>query len=295
MKILITGAFPLTDEERAELERAGHEVFFQQQEKDKTTDPEQYEAVVCNALFLYNPIEAFTSLKHIQLTSAGLDRVPIEFIRSHGIELHNAAGVYSVPMAEFAIGGILQLYKGSRGFDDSQRAHQWVKQRNLRELFGKTVCIVGTGDVGQEIAKRLKAFGCYLIGVNRTIRNMENFNEIRPLSELINVTGRADILVSCLALTADTRGLICREVFEALPVSAVFVNVSRGALVDEVALIKWLQSERSLGAVLDVFETEPLPTDSPLWDMDKVILSPHNSFVGEGNHMRLWKRIRSLI
>lgn len=288
MKILITGAFPLTDEERAELERAGHEVFFQQQEKDKTADPERYEAVVCNALFLYNPIEAFTSLKHIQLTSAGLDRVPLEYIRSHGIELHNAAGVYSIPMAEFAIGGILQLYKGSRAFTDSQRAHQWVKQRNLRELFGKTVCIVGTGDVGREIAKRLKAFGCYVIGVNRTVRTVECFDEVHPLRELKLEAAKADILISCLALTEETRGIINREVFMVLPDGAVFVNVSRGALADESALLDWLQSDRAFGAVLDVFETEPLPKDSPLWDLKNVILSPHNSFVGAGNHRRLW-------
>lgn len=284
---MITGAFPLTDEERAELESAGHEVFFQQQEKDKTADPGQYEAVVCNALFLYNPIEAFTSLKRIQLTSAGLDRVPLDYIRAHGIELHNAAGVYSIPMAEFAIGGILELYKGSRGFSDSQRAHQWVKQRNLRELFGKTVCIVGAGDVGREIAKRLKAFGCYVIGVNRTVRTVEGFDEVHPLEELKIEAAKADILISCLALTEETRGVIGREVFAALPNGAVFVNVSRGALADETALLDWLQSDRAFGAVLDVFETEPLPNGSPLWDLENVILSPHNSFVGEGNRNRL--------
>lgn len=292
MKILITGAFPLTDEERAELERAGHEVFFQQQEKDKTADPGQYEAVVCNALFLYNPIEAFTSLKRIQLTSAGLDRVPLDYIRAHGIELYNASGVYSIPMAEFAIGGILELYKGSRGFSDSQRAHQWVKQRNLRELFGKTVCIVGAGDVGREIAKRLKAFGCYVIGVNRTVRTVEGFDEVHPLEELKTEAAKADILISSLALTEETRGIISREVFAALPDDAVFVNVSRGALADETALLDWLQSKRAFGAVLDVFETEPLPLDSPLWDLKNVILSPHNSFVGEGNHERLWNRLK---
>ena len=107
MKILITGAFPLSEEERKELEDLGHEVFFQKDEREKTEHPEDFGAVVCNALFLYNPIESFSSLKKIQLTSAGLDRVPLDYIRARGIELHSAAGVYSIPMAEFAIGGIL--------------------------------------------------------------------------------------------------------------------------------------------------------------------------------------------
>ncbi|MBR6322662.1 MAG: hydroxyacid dehydrogenase, partial [Lachnospiraceae bacterium] len=257
MKILITGAFPLTEIEKEELENAGHQVFFQQQESEITDDPNIYDAVVCNALFQFNPIEAFSSLKIIQLTSAGLDRVPMEYIRAHGIELYNASGVYSVPMAEFAIGGILQLYKHSRELHDSQREHRWIKQRNLLELSEKTVCIVGTGDVGCEIAKRLSAFGCHVIGVNRTVRSVSGFDEIHPLTELLSVSKRAKIMVCSLALTNETRGLIGRDVFDVLPDGAVFVNISRGALVDEPSLIAWLRSERSFGAVLDVFETEP--------------------------------------
>ena len=263
MKILVTGAFPMTEAERGELEAAGHELCFQQQEKDATVHPEQYDAAICNALFLYNPIERFTSLKMIQLTSAGMDRVPMDYIRAHGIELHNAGGVYSIPMAEFAVGGILQIYKKSRAFMDSQRAHLWAKQRDLLELFGKTVCIVGTGDVGREIAKRLKAFGCYVIGVNRTVRSVGCFDEVLPLSALLAAAKRADILMSCIALTEETAGLIGKDVFNSLPDGAVFVNVSRGKLVDESSLIEWLQSDRSFGAVLDVFETEPLSPESP--------------------------------
>ncbi len=293
MKILITGAFPLSEEERKELEDLGHEVFFQKDEREKTEHPEDFGAVVCNALFLYNPIESFSSLKKIQLTSAGLDRVPLDYIRARGIELHNAAGVYSIPMAEFAIGGILQLYKGSRAFSDCQRARQWVKQRDLRELYGKTVCIVGTGDVGRELAKRLSAFGCHVIGVNRTVNAVHGFDVVLPLAELKLAAKRADILICCLALTDETRGLIDGEVLAAVPDGAVFVNVSRGALVGEAALIEWLLMDRALGAVLDVFEAEPLPADSPLWDMEKAIVSPHNSFVGEGNHERLFSILKS--
>lgn len=293
MKILITGAFPLSEEERKELEDLGHEVFFQKDEREKTEHPEDFGAVVCNALFLYNPIESFSSLKKIQLTSAGLDRVPLDYIRARGIELHNAAGVYSIPMAEFAIGGILQLYKGSRAFSDSQRARQWVKQRDLRELYGKTVCIVGTGDVGRELAKRLSAFGCHVIGVNRTVNAVHGFDVVLPLAELKSAARRADILICCLALTDETRGLIDGEVLAAVPDGAVFVNVSRGALVGEAALIEWLLMDRALGAVLDVFEAEPLPADSPLWDMEKAIVSPHNSFVGERNHERLFSIMKS--
>lgn len=114
MNILVTGAFQLNSGEREQLESAGHKVFIHGDERTLVDCPERYEAVVCNSLFLYNPIERFTSLRVIQLTSAGLDRVPLDDIRVRNIALHNAAGVYSVPMAEFAVCGILQLYKQSR-------------------------------------------------------------------------------------------------------------------------------------------------------------------------------------
>lgn len=114
MNVLVTGAFQLNSGEREQLEAAGHKVFVHGDERAPVDYPERYEAVVCNGLFLYNSIERFTSLRLIQLTSAGLDRVPLDDIRARGIELHNAAGVYSVPMAEFAVCGILQLYKQSR-------------------------------------------------------------------------------------------------------------------------------------------------------------------------------------
>lgn len=291
MKTLITGALQLNPEQLQMLEAQGLEITLHPDERAEVPHPEVYEAVVCNGLFLYHPIERFTALRRIQLTSAGYDRVPLDYIRAHGIELRNAAGVYSVPMAEFAISGILQLYKQSAFFRANQSAHRWEKHRGLLELAGKTVCIAGTGDVGREIAKRLKAFDCEIIGVNRTVRTLPNFNRMWPLPELPAVSRACDILIVSMALAEETRGIIDQCIFDGLRPGAVVVNVSRGALIDESALIAWLRSERSGGAVLDVFEQEPLPESSPLWDMEHVILTPHNSFVGEHNQERMWETI----
>lgn len=287
MNVLVTGAFQLNSEELAALETVGHRVFVHPDERIPVEQPERYEAVVCNGLFLYNPIERFTNLRLIQLTSAGLDRVPLDYVRAHGIELHNAAGVYSVPMAEFAIGGILQLYKQSRFFAANQAQHKWEKHRGLLELSGKRACILGCGDVGREIAKRLKAFGCHVTGVNRTVRVLPDFDEVLPLDKLAETAAACDILVCCIALTPETRSIVSEEIFGRLHDGAIFVNVARGALSDEAALTKWLQNGGH--AVLDVFEEEPLPETSPLWDMENVILTSHNSFVGDGNRERLWK------
>ena len=261
MNVLVTGAFQLNSEELAALESAGHRVFVHPDERIPVEQPERYEAVVCNGLFLYNPIERFTNLRLIQLTSAGLDRVPLDYIHAHGIELHNAAGVYSVPMAEFAIGGILQLYKQSRFFAANQAQHKWEKHRGLLELSGKRACILGCGDVGREIAKRLKAFGCRITGVNRTVRVLPDFDDVLPLDKLAETAAACDILACCIALTPKTRGIVSEEIFDCLHDGAVFANVARGALADEAALTKWLQNGGH--AVLDVFEEEPLPETSP--------------------------------
>ena len=285
MNVLVTGAFQLNSGEREQLEVAGHKVFVHGDERAPVDCPERYEAVVCNGLFLYNPIESFTNLRLIQLTSAGLDRVPLDDIRVRNIALHNAAGVYSVPMAEFAVCGILQLYKQSRFFAANQAQHKWEKHRGLLELSGKRVCILGCGDVGCEIAKRLHAFGCHITGVNRTVRELSDFDEVLPLDKLAEAASACDILVCCIALTPETRGIVSDEIFDRLHDGAIFVNVARGALADEAALTKWLQSGGH--AVLDVFEGEPLPESSPLWEMENVVLTPHNSFVGEGNRERL--------
>ena len=290
MNVLVTGAFQLNSEELAALEAAGHKVFLHPDERASVEQPERYEAVVCNGLFLYNSIERFTNLRLIQLTSAGLDRVPLDYICAHSIELHNAAVVYSVPMAEFAIGGILQLYKQSRYFAANQFQHKWEKHRGLLELSGKRVCILGCGDVGHEIAKRLKAFGCHITGVNRTVRVLPDFDAVLPLDALPDAAAVCDILICCIALTLDTCGIVCKAVFDRLHPNAIFVNVARGALADEAALTAWLQSGGH--AVLDVFEEEPLPEDSSLWGMENMILTPHNSFVGEGNRERMWEMIR---
>ena len=290
MNVLVTGAFQLNSSELAALEAAGHKVFTHPDERALVEHPERYEAVVCNGLFLYNPIERFTNLRLIQLTSAGLDRVPLDYIRAHGIELHNATGVYSVPMAEFAVCGILQMYKQSRFFAENQTQHKWEKHRGLLELSDKRVCILGCGDVGREIAKRLKAFACRITGVNRTVRALPDFDEVLPLDKLPDAAAVCDILICCIALTPETRGIVSKEVFDRLPTDAIFVNVARGALADETALTVWLQNGGH--AVLDVFEEEPLPETRPLWDMENVILTPHNSFVGDGNRARLWETIK---
>lgn len=286
MNLLITGAWQQAKEYIPTMESKGHQVQFLQFERDELPcEYEWVEGIIGNGIFLSHPIEKFVNLKYIQLTSAGFDRVPMDYVKEHGIEIHNAQGVYSAPMAEFAVAGVLELYKKMRFFHENQKKHNWEKHRGLLELFGKTVVIVGCGDVGIECAKRFRAFGCTVIGVNRTVRKNEVFDRIVPLTDIETVLPEADLVVLTVALTEETRHLMNAERLKLLKETAVLVNIARGRVVDTNALINCLPNLG--GAVLDVFEEEPLTTDSPLWDMENVIITPHNSFVGDENIERL--------
>ena len=287
MNLLITGAFPITAAEQAELEALHYTVTFHQDERLPVENPGRYEAVVCNGLFLYNPIEQFTELRLIQLTSAGMDRVPLDYIQAHGIVLFNAVGVYSIPMAEWTVMRILELYKNAGRIYANQSTHRWEKDRSWQELSGKTACIVGYGAYGEETAKRLKAFGVQVIAVNRTVRESPWTDAFYPLEQLEEGLAQADLVVLAIALTDETRYLINRSRLNRMKPGAILINAARGGLVDEDALVEALTSGHLAGAALDVFETEPLGEDNPLWNLPTVLLTPHNSFLGDGNHKRL--------
>ena len=290
MNLLVTGAWSDGKNCITELEAMGHNVLFMQYEKDELPcSYEWVEGVVCNGLFLSHPIEKFTILRYIQLTSAGFDRVDMEYVKAHGIEIHNARGVYSIPMAEFALCGVLQIYKQAAFFRENQKRHLWEKHRGLLELAGKKVLIVGCGSVGNECAKRFAAFGCEVTGVDLYPREDSLYSKILPLDKLDDMLITADIVVLTLPLSEQTRHLMNDNKLSLLKDGAVLVNIARGAIVDTEALIKHI--DRLGGAVLDVFEEEPLIDNSPFWGKPNVILTPHNSFVGEGNGERLRENI----
>lgn len=289
MKLLLTGAVTWSEEQKNNLRELGNEILYIQDEriplKEQKIDASGIEGVVCNGLFLYNNIDDFKNLKYIQLTSAGFDRVPMDYIQKHQIEIHNARGVYSIPMAEFAVSGVLQLYKQSRFFYENQKIGKWEKYRCIRELYDKTVCIVGCGSVGTECAKRFQAFGCHVIGVDLYPRTDETYEDMVSLDEFETVLPESDVVILTLPLTDKTKHLMNWAKLELLKRGTILVNIARGAVLDTDDLIRVLPDLG--GAVLDVFEEEPLSKDSPLWKYENVIITPHNSFVGEENRTRL--------
>ncbi len=281
MHMLITGAWQDAQDHFAEIEAMGHDIVFLPQERDPLPcDPAWIEGVIGNGLFQRHPMECFPNLRFIQLTSAGFDRVDMDAVERRGIEIHNAKGVYSVPMAEFAVASVLSVYKRLGQFWEQQERREWKKLRNLRELAGKRVLIIGCGDAGQECAKRFKAFDCEVIGVNRTVRDIRWVDRVVDLDKLDEELERADIAVVTIALNEATKGLVNAK---RLRPEAILVNISRGGTVDT--------TDAKCRMILDVFDEEPLPKDSLLWSTATV--TPHSSFVGEGNSNRLFRIIKA--
>lgn len=290
MKLLLTGAFNYNEEHLIKIKSLGYDIVYVQDERiPLQIDVSDIDAVVCNGLFLYNDIKKFKNLTFIQLTSAGLDRVPLDYIRDQGIKLFSAKGVYSIPMAEWVVSKILEIYKNSRKFYEAQRGHKWEKHRDLLELANKTAAIIGYGDVGLEVAKRLKAFDVNVVGVGRREMESQVIDEYYLIDNLDDVLRKSDIVILTLPLTNETRHLINAQKIVNMKNNSVIINVSRGGVIDEVALNNALQIDKFLGIALDVFENEPLPMDSQLWDYKKVIVTPHNSFVSDNISKRLFE------
>lgn len=287
MELLITGAWRNAKQHIEALQALGYRVWFLQNEQDELPcDKKLIEGVVCNSLFLYHDISEFSSLRFIQLTSAGLDRVPVEHIQSRDIALYNARGVYSIPMAEHAVAAALQFFRNCRFFYENQQKRLWQKDRGLRELFGSTVCIIGCGSVGTECAKRFSAMGCKVYGIDLKPYDNLNYEKMTGLDTLEEVIAQADVVVLSLPLSQQTEKMADSRFFSALKNGCVLINISRGGIIDQDAFIKLL-NEKELYAALDVFGNEPLDPDDPLWSMSNVLITPHNSFVGDGNNRRL--------
>lgn len=280
IKTLITCGYNFRDDQLKQLKDLGCDLVIHPREKEPV--PEEHldaDILFCYRVFEATDIRRFTQLKLVQLTSSGMDHVPVDTLHRRGIRLCNARGIYSIPMAEWVVLKTLEIYKQSRHFEAAQSRAEWKQHRSLEELHGKTVGIAGTGSIGQEVARRMQAFGCRVVGLNTTGKKPPGFNQCVPVENLIPFLKESDVVVLTLPLTEETRHLVNDEALWAMKEEAVLVNVSRGAVVEEEALLQHLTRGRLKGAALDVFHTEPLPPHHDLWRHPKVLATPHNSFL----------------
>lgn len=246
------------------------------------------DAVVCFKFFDFNDISKFKSLKFIHTTSTGIDQMPLKYIDENGIILKNCPGVHSAPISEYVIGAVLSIYKKFDKLKKQQEKHIWECDWNLHEMINRRVCILGTGSIGSHCAKRFRAFDTVVAGVDPYPKNDGSFSEVYKMDKMLDEIAKADIVVNCIPLFENTYHLIDKKCFDVMKDDAVFINVTRGGVVDFETLIETLESGKLMGAAADVFEQEPLPEDSRFWDVERLIITPHNSFAGEGNAERIF-------
>ena len=216
-------------------------------------------------------------LEWIQLTSAGADHVDLAALHAHGVTLTTAQGVQARPIAEFVIASILAWAKDVPSLVRRQQSRTWSRD-TLLEVTGRTVGILGFGNIGLEVATLARALGLRVLAAVRSEPSTEQLaraDEVLPWSDLDALLARSDYVVLALPLTAETSALIGDVRLARMMRTSVVINVGRGGIVDEDALVRALRAGTLRGASLDVFATEPLPQDSPLWELDNVIVSPH--------------------
>lgn len=294
MNLLLTGAFNYSNEQLKKIERLGYKITYVKEERKKIDiDVSTFDVVVCNSLFLYNDIKKFENLKMIQLTSAGLDRVPIEYIQEKNIKLFNARGVYSVPIAEWTILKVLEVYKKSNVFMEQQRNKEWTKQKELRELTNKNIAILGYGGIGNEIAKRFNAFGTNIYAFDIFEPETNYHHKYLNIEKLDEHIGNMDIIILTMPLNKDTKHFMDYHRLKLIKNNSVIVNVSRGEIFIENDLIKHLKKNKDIYAILDVFKEEPLKKENKLWSLKNVIISPHNSYESTENNQRMFSTIYS--
>ncbi|SEQ48007.1 D-2-hydroxyacid dehydrogenase [Piscibacillus halophilus] len=224
-------------------------------------------------------IEQAENLKWIMVVSAGLDQMPFEKIIENNILVTNARGIHKIQMSEYVIGMLLQVYRNLPTFLENQREHVYDKRVKIEEISGKTMLIAGTGAIGQETARKAKAFDMKTIGVSRSGDKKDYFDESYTNDQLNEKLPEADFVVNVLPSTPNTDKMFNEKHFKVMKEDAIFLNMGRGTTVNEDDLIKALKENQIRHAILDVFEVEPLPEDSPLWDLENVTLTPHNSAV----------------
>lgn len=213
-------------------------------------------------------------LRWIQALSSGVDGIVSLPNLPSGVTLTSAHGVHGPAVSELTLMLMLALARDFAGLLDNQRRHVW-KRRNQPLLHGKTVVILGTGLIARALAARCRALGMNTVAVTTAVRPLADFDRVVARGDLIAAAAQADFLVALTPLDEGSRGLVDQPVFDAMKTSAYFINVARAGVCDTQALVGALHAGSIAGAALDVFDTEPLPADAPLWDTPHLLITPH--------------------
>lgn len=226
---------------------------------------------------LHKVLVAAPSIRWQHTPSAGVNHILTPTFLERDIVLTNSAGIHAIPIAEFVLTFMLYHAKQLPKLQTLQIEHHWRQDFELQELMEATLLIIGAGGIGQAIAQRASAFGMRVWGSRRNPQPLPGFERVVSATEWRSLLPEADYVVVATPLTPETRGMINAEVLRLMRPNAYFINIARGAVVDEAALITALQEGWIAGAGLDTFSTEPLASDSPFWSLPNVFITPHCS------------------
>ncbi|MBN6187921.1 D-2-hydroxyacid dehydrogenase [Aneurinibacillus sp. BA2021] len=278
VKIVSTAKMSERHQEKLRTEFPGCKFFFHPHMKEAEEDVQDADVLVTYGEDITPENAAgMRNLRWIQVLSAGMDTMPLSLLADRDILITNASGIHKIPMAEYTFGVMLQAARKMNELYEKQRNSEWDRSLRMEELYGKTLGIIGVGAIGEEVARRAKAFGMRVLGVSRSGAPKPDCDSMYTQQQLMSVLPQCDYIVVIVPLTEETRHLIGQKELEAMQEHAVLINIARGAVIDEAALLAHLQRGRLRLAVLDVFTEEPLPATSPFWQIKNCIITPHVS------------------
>ena len=233
----------------------------------------------CDGVVTLDHREAFHDLEWVHSIQAGVDRFPFDSFEAEGVVLTNSAGIHGRSVGETVTGFMLAFARRLHRHVEHATERRWVPPEwdEAFTLPDTSACVVGTGTLGRGVARVAGSLGVSMTGVRRSADPVPGFDDVYAIEDLHTAIADVDFVVSTLPLTDETHHVFASEEFAAMAGRAYFINVGRGPLVDEDALIEALRAGELAGAALDVFEIEPLPEESPLWEMDEVIVTPHSA------------------
>lgn len=263
----------LSDDQKKELSALGYEVLVYDKESEHSIES-------CEVWVGMTLEKMPKDLKFIQLLSAGFEHLDVEAIKSQGITIANGRGMTSQAIAEYCLGATLMVYRGFPQFAKNQEQTIWERNYTLKSLVGKSVVLMGTGNIANHILRLLEPFDCTVYGINSNGRNVPGYKKCYSLENRHEILGEADVVMMTLPYNSATYHAISHDEIKLMKKDAVLINVGRGGCVDMNAVVELLDTH--LGhVVFDVFDEEPLSENHPLWHHPKAIITPHNSFYSD--------------
>ena len=272
----ILNLLPLKEGEREQFEALAPDAVHTYARRSTVTPQQLAQATIIMGWPKPRDLCHARNLRWLQTMWAGTDEYEPEGILPPGVILSSSSGSNSLSVAEHMLAGVMALCRRLPTYRDSQKQHRWTDEGRMKTIFGGTVLVVGAGHIGSAFAGMCRALGAHTVGLKRTVHGpVEGFDQVLPLEKLDELLPQADVVALCLPHNAQSAGLMDGRRIALMRDEAILVNAGRGSVLDQDALVRAMTQGKLWGAALDVTVPEPLPADSPLWDIPNLMLTPH--------------------